>query len=509
MPIIYKGTIMKLKQIALLVAGLSASAAVFAAPVTQQEITDARSAGTLQQAWISGASAPSKSVYEGWVGSGAGVGCDVGTNSIFTSQGGTNEKPGGLGNFLAYACRRGGVVSVLYHTIDGGSLHAYTPHTIGAKLGRLKYVGTTGVTNCTAPISYVDPTNNDNNAAVYKSCALAGAALPGAGPTSQSNTTNGNAVAADPFAPQLPVGGFSDVEAGLFSSAIGGGNVSSKGVESDANVGQVFGVAVSIPLYRALQAAQGLSDVNSSTYDTANAPNITRAQYVAIVAQGGAANGDWTPILGSNPGNVRVERRVNTSGSQASSNAFFLASPCASGVGASLTPAAATDSTSTYIVTENSGSGNVKSRLTTASLPATLVEDRYAIGVLSAENSWVVDTPAGNGGYRFVKLDGVHPEAGDAENARVTAAKGQYAFHMEMKNFVRSNYAGAPAKTAFENNIIGQITAALSNPPASACAVLPRGLTLNPFGGSSCTPGAQIANVSNLGKNCSPAQILQ
>ncbi|OYY48187.1 MAG: hypothetical protein B7Y48_10610, partial [Methylophilales bacterium 28-44-11] len=77
---------MKMKQIALLVAGLSASAAAFAAPVTVAEIDAARSAGTLQQAWISGASAPTRTVYEGWVGSGTGVGCDSGTNTIFSTQ---------------------------------------------------------------------------------------------------------------------------------------------------------------------------------------------------------------------------------------------------------------------------------------------------------------------------------------------------------------------------------------------------------------------------------------
>lgn len=496
---------MKLKQIALLVAGLSASAAVFAAPVTVAEIDAARSAGTLQQAWISGASAPTKSVYEGWVGAGTGVGCDSGTNTIFTNATGASNVPGGLGNFTAYACKRSGIVSVLYHTLDGGSLNAYSPHTVGTRLARLKFVGTGN--GCTASASYVDATNTENNATVWKGCTRVGNVLPGTGATSASNSANATAVAADPFAPQLPVGGFSDVEAALFSPSIGGGNVSARGIESDANVGQVFGVAVSTHLYRALQAKQGLSDVNSTTYDPVNAPSITRAQYVAIVSSGGAANGDWTAILGSNPGKVKVERRVNTSGSQASSNAFFLANPCAAGVGASLFPAStATDSTTDYVVTENAGSGDVKTRITSATAAGGV--EGYAIGVLSTENNWRLDSGTQNG-YRYIKVDGVHPELGDTENARVTATNGDYEFHMEMKNFVRSNYAGVPAKTAFENNVIGQITAALANPQAAACAVLPRGLTLNPLAGSVCTVGAQVARATNLGKNCSPAQIVQ
>ena len=498
---------MKMKQIALLVAGLSASASVFAAPVTVAEIDAARSAGTLQQAWISGASAPTRTVYEGWVGSGTGVGCDSGTNTIFSTQTSSAAVPGSIGNFSAYACKRNGVVSILYHTLDGGSLNAFTPHTVGTKLARVKFPGTGN--GCASQVNYVDPTNAENNALVYKGCTQVGIAVPATGATSQSNTTNANAVAADPFAPQLPVGGFSDVEAGLFPQSIGGGNVSARGVQSDANVGQVFGVAVSIPLYRALQAAQGLSDVNSTTFDPANAPNLTKTQYVSIITSGGVANGDWTAILGNNPGNVRLERRVNTSGSQASSNAFFLQNPCASGASAELFPAAnATDTTANYIVTENSGSGNVKTRISDASTAGAASPNGYAIGVLSLENNWRTDS-AGSNGYRYVKIDGVHPEAGDTENARVTATQGQYAFHMELKNFVRNNYAGAPVKTAFENAIVGQITAALSNPQASACAVFPRGLTINPLAGSSCTVGAQVARMTNLGKNCSPAQLTQ
>lgn len=503
---------MKMKQIALLVAGLSASAAAFAAPVTADEISSARSAGTLQQAWISGASAPTRSVYEGWVGSGTGVGCDSGTNTIFSSQTGTAAVPGSLGNFTAYACKRNGVVSILYHTLDGGSLNAYTPHTVGTKLARVRFpgLGSDGTSNgCTTSVNYVDPTNAENNAQVWKGCKQVGIAVPATGATPDSNTQNANAVNADPFAPRLPVGGFSDVEAALFPASIGGGDVSARGVEADANVGQVFGVAVSIPLYRAMQAAQGLSDVNSTTFDPANAPNLTKTQYVSIISTGGVANGDWTAILGNNPGNVRLERRVNTSGSQASSNAFFLANPCATGANAQLIPAAnATDTTANYIVTENSGSGNVKTRISTASTAGAASPDGYAIGVLSLENNWRTDS-TGSNGYRFVKIDGVHPEAGDTENARVTATQGQYAFHMELKNFVRSNYAGAPVKTAFENAVVGQITAALANPQAAACAVFPRGLTLNPLAGSACTVGAQVARMTNLGKNCSPAQLTQ
>jgi hypothetical protein len=105
---------------------------------------------------------------------------------------------------------------------------------------------------------------------------------------------------------------------------------------------------------------------------------------------------------------------------------------------------------------------------------------RFAIGVLSAENDFRADAPA-SAGYRYLKIDGVHPEAGDTSRARRTAANGDYKFHMELKQFVRADYAGQAPKTPFEAAIIGQITENLKNPPVESCAVFPRGLTLNPL----------------------------
>ena len=500
---------MKLKQIALSIAGFTLSAAAFAAPVTSAQIETARGAGQLDQAWISGATAPTRTVYEGWVGSGAGVGCDAGTNTIFTNQSttgttGPNVVPGSLGNFLAYACTRAGKVSVLYHTLDGGSLNAYTPHTIGTRLARLKYVGSPTTTCVAAASSYVDPTNSDNNAAVFKSCALTGLAI---GAVGQSNASNQAAVNADSNAPSLPVGGFSDVEAALFSAAIGGGDVSSKGFEDNAFVTQVFGVAVSIPLYRALQTAQSLADVNATTYDPAVAPSITKAQYASIASLGGAYQTDWQPIVGAAGAGKKVilARRVATSGTQASSNSFFLASPCAKALGADLVPAVVGDSSPTFEVFEGSGTGNVKQRLSTASgttAPNTGA-DNFAIGIMSVENDWRAETTATNSGYRFIKVNGIHPEAGDVVNGRLTTISGAYEFAKELKNFTANT-----APVGFGASVIGQITTALKNPPVAACAVLPRGLALSPLAQSVCG-AAQVAKVTNLGNNCSPFQLIQ
>lgn len=473
---------LKMKQIAFLIAGLSASAASMANNVTPADIEAAR-ASTLQQAWITGASAPTASIYEGWV-----RGCDAGTNSIFSSQTTSAVKPGSLGNFVAYACKRSGVVSVLYHTVDGGSVNAYTPHTsIGTVLGRVAYIGTNS--NCAVSSSspWVDSTNTANNAVVYKSCSQAGATS-----TPTNSATNQTALTADPNGPQLPVGGYSDVEVSLFPSRVSGGSIVGRGTETNVGVGQVFAVAVSIPLYRALQTAQNITTTTENQDDPANAPNISSADYVNIISVGGLKN--WSALLPNSTNKVILARRADTSGTQAASNAFFLRNPCNTGVGQQLVPTTlANDNVAgVYEVSEGAGTSNA-----IAALAAATTANQYAIGILSAENPGSTAV-----GHRFVKLDGVHPEAGDTTNARLTAANGTYKFHMELKQFVRANYNGKPNKTTFENAILGQITAQLKTPPQASCQTYPRGLTLNPSNNSLCTIGVEIARMTNNGQNC-------
>ena len=497
---------MKLKQIALAIGVTLMATAAVAAPITPAQIGAAQTANTLQKAWISGATAPTRVVYEGWVD-----GCDANTNSIFVSQTGTAVIPGSIGNYLAYACTRGGVASVLFHTLDGGSLNAYAPHTVGTKLARISLAGIIATTS--APLAYNDASQPLNNANVYKGVAQVGANQPTTGPTAASNAANTAAVAGDANGPQLPVGGFSDVEAALFPAALGGGNVSSKGTESQANIGQVFGVAVSTNLYRAMQAAQGITAADTN-FDPALAPNITSSQYAAIIDNdnGSAYKQDWSLLAGAagTGKKVIVARRVPTSGTQASSNAFFLRTPCTDAVQGSLVPAAASDSIpGTFEVTENSSTGNVKSQLTAANTAG-----NFAIGVMSAENDWSLESatasPLANG-YRWLKIDGIHPETptdftnplNGRGNARLSAVTGNYPFHMETRYFVANT---APA--GFGANIVPAIATKLGNPPtAAACNTVPRGLTLNPAGGSACTVGTVVHKGTNAGNNCAPTKL--
>ena len=481
-----------MKQVVLLLAGLSTSAVTFAAPVTVAQIDAARADGTLQQAWMTGASAPTLTLYAGWV-----RGCDLDTNTVFGGSS-SSDRPGNTGNYAAYACTRSGRVSVLYHTLDGGSLNAYTPHTVGSVLGRLKFIGTGN--GCKDSVNYVDSLNPNNNALVYRGCTVLGVGLATAGATPEQNQTNSAALLTDPNGPQWPTGGLSDVEAALFPNSIGGGlQVSKFGTESDVGVGQVFTVVASIPLYRAMQTAQGISIADDPNFAPENAPNITSAQYAGIASTGGERN--WSSILPGNTNEVILARRFDTSGSQASSDAFFLRSPCNSGVNQQLAKRTKADSVPGEIeVFEASGSGDVTGKVSSAST-ATDPKKSFAIGVLSAETNWRTQS-SGRNGFRVLKLDGVHPELNDTNNARLTATNGHYKFHMELKSYVRSDYAGKPAKTPFEARIIGEVSEALKNPVAATCSKLSRGLTLNPINGSDCTIGVEVARMTNQGQNC-------
>ena len=472
---------MKLNQLVLAVAATLAAGQAFATPVTQANVVDARTATTLKEVWLSGNSAATFNVFDGFA-----VGCDADSLSIFTANA-TAGKPGSIGDYNAYACTRSGVVTVLYHTVSGGSFNAYAPHmpsTLGtapdgssfpAALNRVKNVGTA---ICTGSGTYT-PTNNPAYATsipVYTGCP--------------KNT----AAALADSAPSIPHGGFSDVEAALW-----GYDVEPYGHETTVGVQQAFGIAVTTNLYRALQVAQGIyanvTSANSgdASFTAANAPNITSAQYAAIVQNGGGYQTDWQPLVGAagSGKNVNLVRRTGTSGTQASSNSFFLHNPCASGSPQGQTfPAALAQGSSTFIVTEQSGTSGVKTQLNAID---TAASDNFGIGVMSLEN-----TPDTH--YKFVKIDGVHPEAGDSTYARQTMMDGSYKFVMEMKKFIPTASAGTYAET-----LITSIGSALGNP--ANCADVGRGMAITPGGASTCVVGTQVSKGTKFGNNCAPVQL--
>lgn len=464
---------LKLKKLAITLAATFSATSAFAAAVTP---TDIQNATTLNQAWISGASAPTLNVFLGFA-----AGCEANTLATFHGGSAGAVFPGSTssaGNTFAYACKRGGVVSVLYHTTQGGSFNAFAPHVpndvagtgfgVTTNLNRLANVATNSCTNVGA-ISV----SGQGDAPVYR-CA-----------------TTINGFTATDNTPKKPAGGFSDVEAALFGiSAAGFGD------EKNAGVTQVFGVMASESLYRAMQVAQGIytSTAAAATNDAGflprNAPSISREQYASLVSDPLVS---WAPLGVDDSKEVIIARRVNTSGTQASSNAFFLGNPCVDNpaTGGKLSPIGADVSDPGFVnVIEGGETGDVRSAISNAS-----AANEFAIGVVSLEN-----VPAT--GRRYLKVEGVHPEAGPNNTvdnfARYTSAQGQYPFQIELKAFVANEAKGTFGETVINNIISGLSTV--------ACTTVPRGLVLNSASTacSATNSGVHITKATRKGNNCRP-----
>lgn len=234
-------------------------------------------------------------------------------------------------------------------------------------------------------------------------------------------------------------GGFLDIDAAAFpASEYAAYGITSAPATQPATFSQVFGVAVSPSLYLALQSAQGITP-NLDNTAAAGQPSITKAQYASIVNDSfNTAKQDISAILGVGAAGdkLTVCRRVSTSGTQASSNQFFLNYFVGGdGVAAgALAPAdqatyGAGSGLDSYEVLEGSGTGNARTCLSGTG---------YAIGVLSLEN--YPDATNRSGGqradrkFRYVKINGVAAYNG-ATKSTDTAKAGQYEFWFTSQKF--------------------------------------------------------------------------
>lgn len=240
-------------------------------------------------------------------------------------------------------------------------------------------------------------------------------------------------------APQIPIAGLSDVEPVLFSLKVKVGAVANQYLNQPdpatvddngnlwtvppaaalngldiASAGQtIFGVAVSKTLRNALQAAQGLSVNSDAETETPSLPRAFIAGALAGFVRGGpVANfANWSAVTGvaaDASKNVVICRRTRGSGTQAVSNAFFLEmGPLVDTSVGMLAPKASgaapnTDGTpvSGLVVNEGAGTGDVETCLAT-----THVND-YALGVVTREKDPLINGKS----YRFVKIDGALPK---------------------------------------------------------------------------------------------------
>jgi hypothetical protein len=227
------------------------------------------------------------------------------------------------------------------------------------------------------------------------------------------------------------VAGISDVEPAIFSASMTVGSTKTlinlpsgtddngtawtaltskqtSGMDTATANQTIFGVAVSVPLRNAMQAAQGLVVGSEAVGDQPSMPRAFYAAGVSGFVQAGIPTlAGWdalTGVSGDNAKQVNICRRANGSGTQASSNLLFLkAGTIASTSAGGLYPLAGNGvniqlSGAPISVVENTSTGAAISCLTYASSLGA-----YAMGIISYEND------PGGANWRFVKLDGAAP----------------------------------------------------------------------------------------------------
>lgn len=233
---------------------------------------------------------------------------------------------------------------------------------------------------------------------------------------------------------QVPMGGVSDVEPGLFKGInVPGDDPNypqdglSAGQLSELDSAPVFqlvaAVAANKSLRDAMQAKQGLTVGSDAEADR---PSISLAEATSYFTGSLSAPADglgWQILVGNTDAKratrVNICRRVNGSGTQAMANAFIVQFPCNA---SSLAPATADfsnppqDNLATnagpvgdLFVFEGSTTGNVISCLGAA-------EDNggYALGHVSKENNEL----ATNSKWRHLKIDGVAANRDNVKNGK-------------------------------------------------------------------------------------------
>lgn len=196
------------------------------------------------------------------------------------------------------------------------------------------------------------------------------------------------------------VGGLMDVEPTAFLQSVRSGITTPTSVIS-AKFGQAFGVAVSGALYSAMFADQQ-SKLGQGCTETAYSrpecvPVIGKAQMATIMAGGG---GNAAYVKGANflaPSQLAAgtqltyARRVDTSGTQASAQQYFLGNVCNTN---GITVVGAGASAGAITVTALPTTGGVRTLLNTAG--------SYVVGIMSGENNQSGQT------WKWVRVGGMH-----------------------------------------------------------------------------------------------------
>jgi hypothetical protein len=336
---------------------------------------------------------------------------------------------------------------------------------------------------------------------------------------------------------RVPTAGLSDVEPKLLATTANTGNLSNAGI-----VAQVFGMAVSDNVYRQLQAIQGLSDVNATTFDPANAPSLP-ASFVRGAFSG--ATQDWTaesdlivpdddrsaenhpdqPQWDDATGNtteIKVCRRATGSGTLATFEATVMLNPCGTNAtygGATNLASATSDNTTlndtvkdylgetdAYTVVEHGQQEGVDTCLTQA-----YYQGEMAIGIMGTERqsgetgsktAGSDDNDGVQDKWHYVKIGQVYPSVANF-------VSGDYDFYWAEASFNRrvASAGSAPAYSSTDVALMNYFLNKMGDPAAIVSIPLPglAALTSNGYyfdygvspvaraarGGNSCSMGVQ------------------
>lgn len=459
---------MKLRLLAI-AAGLVAASGAQA--LTPADIAAARTAGTIKEISISGASALrlSLAAYVAEI-------CAPGSLHVYFN--GTLPVASSSGaNHRAYACNlnadvktsgngyTAGTPVIIYKRDQGGSVQGVNPIALNSSIAHMKVVNDS---TCAA-------TPNPNFTDIQVPNYLC------------SGTEN-----------RVSDAGISDVEPGMLNQqpnlpdTTAGDPASGTVLPVDMSnvvsapfVQGIFGVAVNKQAYLALQKTQGLDNAGAIDESDAKRPSLpttfVRGMLTGGLAASATSKRGWGMVISDgidasvNTKAFNVCRRQPGSGTQAASNIYFAQNPCAPDVANVLRQTSSTlpapIATGSYNVREESGTGGVETCLGIAKDSGgnviggvDSVAGAYGIAVLGRENN-----PRANGGdkgYRYVKLDGAAPVRYDTVTGK-GAITGDYDFVYE--STLQYNSANANLTTD-KIGFIGAIRTGAAKPAAIAAA---------------------------------------
>lgn len=419
---------MQVRKIAIAAAALVAGSAAFAA------------IPAAQIAYSSGSSASKNNVK-------------VGLTNLCTAAGGVlTEFTDGSSNVSTYTCASAALTGATYAAATAKNFSG----TAFAEL-RLNVTGGSFTAVCLL-----------DNWPAGTACATVntgGAADKYADPTTIGAGANTAATDNAPPVGSVKVGGIMDVEPAAWPAAVTAGLTLP--TAQPAGFAQVFSPAASIDLYNAMFKDQGLSSVsgcsvdgsgNPTVFTPACTPVIGRAQITTILQNNtfNAAYSNGANFLAPSQiaagTNLNYARRVDTSGTQASAQAYFLNINC--GVQSyDVIPAgsgnAGTDGTGAITVFAFPTTGGVRTQLNSAAGSGS-----YSFGLMSGENN------QGGSNWKWLRLDGgamfesSNPGTAGQTNAN-SAIAGRYDYWFDSKYVAPAGASVAAFWTALTGNMAG------------------------------------------------------